>query len=108
MNELCTASFKSSSLFVAFADDRRLASLQVDGGALQRQCFRYPRASAEEHFDECPEAEPVHIKRTRPSPKRYCWISSSVKNWTSRLGMRGRRMCRRSIVLSPTASWQKR
>src|SRR5260370_313921 len=39
---------------------------------LQRQRFRYPRSGAEEHFNEHPETEPIHVIRTRPVAERYC------------------------------------
>ena len=38
---------KEHPLFVAFAYDRRLPCLEIDGAALQRQGLRYPRPGAE-------------------------------------------------------------
>ena len=63
---------KQHALFVTFPDDRGLTRLEIDGGALQRQRFRYPRTGAEEHFDQRPEAQPVHIIQTRPIPEGNC------------------------------------
>lgn len=47
---------KHHALFVAFADDGCLPRLEIDGGALQRQCLRDPHAGAEEHLHQHPEA----------------------------------------------------
>src|SRR5439155_3049450 len=57
---------------IALADDGRLPRLEVDGAALQRQRFGYPRPGTEEHFYEHPETEPIHIVRTRPVADRNC------------------------------------
>src|ERR1017187_272852 len=59
---------KEHPLFITLANDGSLPCLEIDGRALERQRFRYPRAGAEEYFNEHPEGEPVYVVGPRPLP----------------------------------------